>query len=79
MASRSKHSASTGSAAASGWNSLRRFGTACSDQVASDEVPKWHLAELARRRALADAQPGVGKPWREVLDRLERGTCSGPT
>jgi putative addiction module component (TIGR02574 family) len=35
------------------------------------EVPEWHLPELARRRAEADAQPGVGRPWREVLAELE--------
>ncbi len=46
------------------WNSLP-------EQVAPEEVPEWHLAELARRRALAEAQPGVGKPWREVLAPLE--------
>ncbi len=42
------------------------------DQLAPEEVPDWHLAELAKRRAQA-AEPGVGKPWREVLDRLEGG------
>ncbi len=40
------------------------------DQVAADEVPEWHLAELAQRRALADSQQVAGKPWREVLDAL---------
>ncbi len=35
--------------------------------VNSDEVPPWHLAEIAKRRAEADASPGVGKPWREAL------------
>jgi putative addiction module component (TIGR02574 family) len=34
------------------------------------DVPLWHLAELAKRRADAEANPGVGKPWREVLDQL---------
>ena len=46
------------------WNSLP-------EQVAPGEVPEWHLAELARRRALAAAQPGVGKPLREVLAPFE--------
>ena len=41
------------------------------DDVAADEVPSWHLPELAKRRARAEAEPGAGKPWREVLDRLE--------
>ena len=49
------------------WNSLP-------SQVAPAEVPAWHLAELARRRAEAEARPGVGKPWREVLDSLEGGS-----
>ena len=35
------------------------------------EVPDWHLAELAQRRAEAVSQPGVGKPWRDVLASLE--------
>lgn len=42
------------------------------EQVAPDEVPAWHLAELAKRRAAAIAEPGLGKPWREVLDRIEK-------
>jgi putative addiction module component (TIGR02574 family) len=46
------------------WNTLP-------EQVAPQEVPQWHLTELAKRRAQAEAQPGVGKSWREVLDRLE--------
>ncbi len=48
------------------WNSLP-------EQVAPSEVPPWHLAELARRRAEAEARPGEGKPWREVLGPLEGG------
>ena len=43
-------------------------------QVSSDEVPEWHLAELARRRAEADASPGMGKPWREALARFGSGS-----
>jgi putative addiction module component (TIGR02574 family) len=43
------------------------------EQVAADEVPEWHRVELARRRALAAAQPGVGKPWRDVITSLEGG------
>ncbi len=31
------------------------------------DVPAWHLEELARRRADADARPGEGRPWRDVL------------
>jgi len=40
------------------------------EEVAPGEVPEWHLAELARRLA-AESQPGLGKPWREVLSRFE--------
>jgi putative addiction module component (TIGR02574 family) len=41
------------------------------EQVDPAEVPPWHLAELARRRAEAEAHAGVGRPWREVLALLE--------
>jgi putative addiction module component (TIGR02574 family) len=34
-------------------------------------VPDWHLAELAERRTEAIANPGAGKPWREVLGGLQ--------
>jgi putative addiction module component (TIGR02574 family) len=43
------------------------------EQVSTDEVPAWHLAELAKRRAKADASPRVGKPWRESLARFGVG------
>jgi putative addiction module component (TIGR02574 family) len=39
-----------------------------------DEVPSWHLAELAKRRAEAEAAPRRGKPWREVLEQLRGGS-----
>jgi len=42
------------------------------ESLHSDEVPESHLAELARRRAEADAEPGKGRPWREVLDEVEK-------
>ena len=48
------------------WNSLPR-------QLDPTEVPEWHLAVLAERRAAAAANPQAGRPWREVL--AERG-CS---
>jgi putative addiction module component (TIGR02574 family) len=44
------------------------------DQVDPPDVPAWHLAQLARRRANAAAQPGVGRPWREVLGEPEAGS-----
>lgn len=49
------------------WNSLP-------EQVALQDVPEWQLAELAERRARVDSEPGVGKPWREMLQRLEGGS-----
>jgi putative addiction module component (TIGR02574 family) len=49
------------------WNSLP-------ESVDPSEVPDWHLVELARRRADAEAHPGQGRPWREVLDELESGS-----
>jgi putative addiction module component (TIGR02574 family) len=44
------------------------------EHVSPDEVPVWHLAELAKRRAEADAAPGAGKPWREALARFASGS-----
>lgn len=41
------------------------------DQVRPEEVPEWHLAELAKRRAEVEQNPGAGRPWREVLDEVE--------
>ena len=41
------------------------------EQVSPQDVPNWHLAELAARRARAEAQPGVGKLWRETIDAIE--------
>lgn len=37
------------------------------DQVNSDEVPEWHLTELAKRRAESEVSPRAGKPWRDAL------------
>jgi putative addiction module component (TIGR02574 family) len=44
------------------------------DQVSPEEIPAWHLAELAKRRAEADVSPRVGKPWREALARFGGGS-----
>jgi putative addiction module component (TIGR02574 family) len=46
------------------WNSLP-------ERVEPQDIPEWHLAELAKRLARAEKEPGEGKPWREVLERLE--------
>ena len=53
---------------------IERIWDSLPDQIAPEEVPEWHLAELARRRALAEPRPGVGKPWREILGPLESGS-----
>ena len=42
------------------------------EQVSQEDVPAWHLAELAKRRTDADAAPAQGKPWRDALARFER-------
>ena len=44
------------------------------DQVEPQDVPDWHVAELAKRRAIAAESPGVGRPWRDVLEQLEGGS-----
>ena len=41
------------------------------ESLEPEDIPEWHLVELARRRADADASPGEGRPWRDVLDSLE--------
>lgn len=41
------------------------------DEVGPSDVPPWHLEEVERRRADVDANPGAGRPWREVLEELE--------
>ncbi len=30
-----------------------------------DPLPDWHVRELERRKAFADANPGAGVPWVE--------------
>lgn len=44
------------------------------DSLTPDQIPLTaaQAAELARREALHDADPGRGRPWREVLDEIER-------
>jgi putative addiction module component (TIGR02574 family) len=49
------------------------------EQVAPGDVPEWHLAELANRRAQAEIQPGLGRTWREVLDPLDGGSGAIPS
>ena len=40
------------------------------EHVNPDELPAWHLAELANRRAAAGTSPSAGKLWREALARF---------
>jgi putative addiction module component (TIGR02574 family) len=40
------------------------------DQIDASTIPDWHIAELSKRRAAANANPGQGKPWRQVLTSL---------
>lgn len=40
------------------------------EHVDPADVPAWHLAEIANRRAEADENPGIGKPWQQVLGEL---------
>ncbi len=35
------------------------------------EVPDWHIAILEKRLADANANPGDGIPWRDVMDELK--------
>lgn len=42
-------------------------------EVDPSEVPEWHQAELAKRRSQVDHYAAQGKPWREVIGRLESG------
>lgn len=34
--------------------------------------PEWHLKELERRIAAADADPGAAEPWEAVFERLSK-------
>ncbi|MBX7104474.1 MAG: addiction module protein [Gemmataceae bacterium] len=43
------------------------------EAVSPQDVPEWHLVELAKRRADAEASPGEGRPWRDVLASLRAG------
>jgi len=38
------------------------------------EIPEWHIAELEKRRAAVDAQPGVGILWRGMIPGLRDNT-----
>ena len=53
---------------------IERIWDSLPEQVESQDIPDWHVAELATRRGRAAESPGVGKPWREVLERLKGGS-----
>jgi putative addiction module component (TIGR02574 family) len=38
--------------------------------------PDWHIRELERRLAAADADPAAAEPWETVLARLSRKQCA---
>jgi len=44
------------------------------EHVNADEVPAWHLPELAKRRAESGISPNLGEPWREALTRFGNGS-----
>lgn len=54
-------------AAAGGVN---RFNLGQPPRRCSLRPPDWHIKELERRIAAADANPGAGEPWETVLTRL---------
>lgn len=43
------------------------------DEVSANDIPAWHREEVDRRRDELDANPGAGRPWREVLVELKDG------
>jgi putative addiction module component (TIGR02574 family) len=45
------------------------------DSLSSEDIPLTpaQVEELDRREALHRANPKRGRPWREVLDEIERG------
>jgi len=53
---------------------IDRIWDSLPESVEPADVPDWHLAEIARRRAEAEARPGEGRPWREVLTSLKDGS-----
>ncbi|VTU00550.1 Uncharacterized protein OS=Candidatus Entotheonella sp. TSY1 GN=ETSY1_34910 PE=4 SV=1: Unstab_antitox [Gemmataceae bacterium] len=42
------------------WNGLP-------EQVEPSDLPEWQREIISRRRAEAEARPGIGRPWRDVL------------
>jgi len=42
------------------------------DSLEELPIPEWHVAELERRLAAADADPNAAIPFEEVRDRLRK-------
>lgn len=36
------------------------------------DIPEWHVEELEKRLASAEAAPGASAPWEEVRERLRQ-------
>ena len=51
---------------------LERLWDSLPEAIDPADVPASHIVELEKRLARADANPGEGKPWREVFERLEK-------
>ena len=51
---------------------IDRLSESLPDAVDPSEVPEWHIEILKQRLAEAEANPGAGKPWREVLAKLRK-------
>jgi putative addiction module component (TIGR02574 family) len=46
------------------------------EQTLPDEIPnplpEWHLKLIAERLAHSEANPGNSRPWREVMEEIQR-------
>jgi putative addiction module component (TIGR02574 family) len=49
---------------------IERIWDTLPQEFAAENIPQWHREELDKRRREADEQPGVGRPWRDVLEEL---------
>ena len=59
----------TNSVSVIAWTLSNRSRDSLPEQLDPQEVPEWHLEEIAKRRAQAEREHGRGKPWREVLNQ----------
>lgn len=49
---------------------IARIWDSIPDTAQALPVPDWHIHELERRIAAADANPGAAEPWEQVKARL---------